>query len=215
MKRERCSLSAFTRPRRTNLKACWSTLSRMPLRSPQRQPPPPWLSEGFATFMESLWIEKHQGRDRAAGHAGGRPVRTCTGGALPVPATAPGSRSKPPSLRSTTAPRRPMFFGCCGIWWAMPHFRRRSGHMIQPPNPARTHGADPLRICSNRLASTHDLSWFFEDWVNADKGLPDLSIVSVFPNAAQQGTFLVAVNVANAGYATAEVPVTVRTAKAP
>jgi hypothetical protein len=57
---------------------------------------------------------------------------------------------------------------------------------------------------------TRDLSWFFADWVDADKGLPDLSIESVFPNAAQSGTWLVAVNLANAGYAAAEVPVTVR-----
>jgi hypothetical protein len=56
-----------------------------------------------------------------------------------------------------------------------------------------------------------DLSWFFADWVNADKGLPDLSIDSVFPTAAEAGNTLVAINVSNAGYASAEVPVTVRT----
>ena len=55
-----------------------------------------------------------------------------------------------------------------------------------------------------------DLSWFFADWVDADKGLPDLTIDSVFPTPAQAGNWLVAVNVANSGYASAEVPVTVR-----
>jgi hypothetical protein len=57
-----------------------------------------------------------------------------------------------------------------------------------------------------------DLSWFFSDWIATDKGLPDLSIVSVFPNAAQTGTWLVAVEVANTGYTAADVPVTVRSA---
>jgi len=56
-----------------------------------------------------------------------------------------------------------------------------------------------------------DLSWFFADWVDADKGLPDLSIAGVFPTTASAGNWLVAVNVANSGYASAEVPVTVRT----
>jgi hypothetical protein len=60
----------------------------------------------------------------------------------------------------------------------------------------------------------HDLSWFFEDWVDADKGLPDLTIDSVFRGPAEAGNWLVAVNVNNAGYASAEVPVTVRTGAA-
>jgi hypothetical protein len=60
-------------------------------------------------------------------------------------------------------------------------------------------------------AGTHrDLSWFFADWVDADKGLPDLSIAGVFPTSTSAGNWLVAVNVANNGYAAAEVPVTVR-----
>jgi hypothetical protein len=60
-------------------------------------------------------------------------------------------------------------------------------------------------------ASVHrDLSWFFADWVDADKGLPDISIDTVFPAPAQAGNWLVAVNISNAGYAAAEVPVTVR-----
>ena len=55
-----------------------------------------------------------------------------------------------------------------------------------------------------------DLSWFFADWVDADKGLPDLSIVGVFPTSASAGNWLVAVSIANAGYSAAEVPVIVR-----
>jgi hypothetical protein len=56
-----------------------------------------------------------------------------------------------------------------------------------------------------------DLAWFFADWVDADKGLPDLTIEGVFPTTTSAGNWLVAVNVANSGYASAEVPVTVRT----
>ena len=63
-------------------------------------------------------------------------------------------------------------------------------------------------------ASHRDMAWFFADWVNADKGLPDLSIHSVFPSAESSGNWLVSVDVANSGYASAEVPVTVRSASA-
>jgi hypothetical protein len=55
-----------------------------------------------------------------------------------------------------------------------------------------------------------DLAWFFADWVDADKGLPDLAIDGVFPTRASADNWLVAVNVSNAGYASADVPVTVR-----
>ena len=57
-----------------------------------------------------------------------------------------------------------------------------------------------------------DLTWFFSDWVDADRGLPDLSIASVFPGSASADSWLVTMNLANNGYAAAEVPVTVRSA---
>jgi hypothetical protein len=64
-------------------------------------------------------------------------------------------------------------------------------------------------------SSRRDLSWFFDDWVYQDKGLPDLSIASVTPRALDQvgdkgPGWLVAVEVRNDGGATADVPVTVR-----
>jgi hypothetical protein len=58
-----------------------------------------------------------------------------------------------------------------------------------------------------------DLGWFFADWVDADKGLPDLTVESVIPSQTKPGNWLVAVNLDNSGYASAEVPVTIRTAE--
>ena len=55
-----------------------------------------------------------------------------------------------------------------------------------------------------------NLNWLFADWIDADHGLPDLTIDKVFPNAVQSGNWLVSVTISNAGYAAAEVPVTVR-----
>jgi hypothetical protein len=71
-----------------------------------------------------------------------------------------------------------------------------------------------------------DLSWFFADWIDADKGLPDIAIDKVFytsaetpshtPNASNSGeapeanAWIVTVDLANSGYAAAEIPVIVR-----
>ena len=57
-----------------------------------------------------------------------------------------------------------------------------------------------------KAAPRRDLTWLFADWVDADKGLPDLTIDKVFPNAVQSGNWLVSVTISNAGYAAAEVP---------
>jgi hypothetical protein len=61
-----------------------------------------------------------------------------------------------------------------------------------------------------QAGTRHDLGWFFADWVDADKGLPDLAIDSVFPTPGESGNTLVGVNLSNSGYASAEIPVTVR-----
>ena len=55
-----------------------------------------------------------------------------------------------------------------------------------------------------------DLSWFFEDWVYHDRGLPDFRVASVYPSPIAPGGYMVTVTVENLGSAGAEVPVTVR-----
>jgi hypothetical protein len=55
--------------------------------------------------------------------------------------------------------------------------------------------------------SHRDLSWFFDDWVYNDGGLPDLVIASVYANQVESGSFLTAITVENLGAAGAEVPV--------
>ncbi|MGD0901554.1 MAG: hypothetical protein ABR924_01305 [Terracidiphilus sp.] len=79
-----------------------------------------------------------------------------------------------------------------------------------PPASAPCAARSPFERLLEQAGARRDLSWFFSDWVDADKGLPDLSIEGVFPSAASAGNWLVAVNVANSGYASAEVPVIVR-----
>jgi hypothetical protein len=83
-----------------------------------------------------------------------------------------------------------------------------------PATPTHAEGvsartASPFEKLLEASDSHPDLSWFFANWVDADKGLPDLTIEGIFPNAASAGNWLVAVNVSNTGYAAADVPVTI------
>jgi hypothetical protein len=79
-----------------------------------------------------------------------------------------------------------------------------------PAEPPASRSSPDLPGITAPSTAPRSLSWFFADWVNADKGLPDLSIASVFPVPEKVGTWLVTVNLANNGYASAQVPLTIR-----
>jgi hypothetical protein len=176
--------------------------------------PRAWLSEGVAHFMGTLWVEKQQGRDKAlTALESGRPAL-----ALAEPGS-PGDAVGQPLAKAIS----PVFYRTKATYvlWML---RDIAG---APTLSAALRAYDPSQDLNKGIgkdaegsfeallegAGTRtDLSWFFGDWVDADKGLPDLSIESVFPAPQRAGNWLVAINVANAGYAAAEVPVTVRTA---
>jgi hypothetical protein len=58
-------------------------------------------------------------------------------------------------------------------------------------------------------AAKRDLGWFFDDWVYADRGLPDLRVQSVHPWQTDKGVQFVTVTLENLGNAGAEVPFTI------
>jgi hypothetical protein len=89
------------------------------------------------------------------------------------------------------------------------------GAALRASNDAIAAKADPVQAFQTALktyAPRQNLSWLFADWIDADHGLPDLTVDKVFPNAVQSGNWLVSVTISNAGYAAAQVPVTVRSA---
>jgi hypothetical protein len=132
----------------------------------------------------------------------------------PAPAKAPASPSPQPSRPSTTAPRPPTSSGCSATWPATPPSPPPCALLslirpVPPTTPIHAEGVSARSPFEKLLEASEahpDLAWFFADWVDADKGLPDLTIEGVFPTSASAGNWLVAVNVANAGYAAADVP---------
>ena len=55
-------------------------------------------------------------------------------------------------------------------------------------------------------AAKRDLSWFFDDWVYQDRGLPDFHVQSVHPWKTEKGVQFITVTLENLGSAGAEVP---------
>jgi len=182
-------------------------------RSDNSTQPPAWLDEGVAQFMSTLWVEKRSGRDQALGLL--EADRTAL--ALGEPES-PGQSTGEPLAQASS----PVYYRtkAAYVLWMLRDIAgdaALSAALRAPDLAADPHSASSGHSPFEKLleqASRRDLAWFFADWVNADKGLPDLGIHSVFPSAESSGNWLVAVDEANSGYASAEVPVTVRSASA-
>jgi hypothetical protein len=168
---------------------------------------PAWLSEGQATFVEALWIERKQGRDRAL-----TLLESSRSALAMVEPSSPGESAGTPLPQAIS----PVYYRskAAYVLWML---RDQVGDDVLIAALSACDAAEPGRCDLPSLlkqnGATADTSWLFSDWVDADKGLPDLSVDGVFPTPAKSDTYLVAVNLTNAGYASAVVPVSVRTDK--
>jgi len=179
--------------------------------------PRAWLSEGVAHCMGTLWIEKQKGRQKA--------LETLESGrsalALGEPAS-PGESSGQPLAQAIS----PVYYRikAAYVLWML---RDLAGDAAlsaalraYSPTEDAAHGLGPtagsgyFEKLLEQAGLRRDLSWFLSDWVDADKGLPDIAIDSVFPSHTEGDNWLVAVNLSNSGYAAAEIPVTVSNADA-
>jgi hypothetical protein len=177
--------------------------------------PRAWLSEGVAHFMGTLWVEKQRGREQALGALeAGRPALAL------VEPESPGQSLGQPLAEAIA----PVYYRTKAtyVFWMLREIAgdtaiSASLRAYDPKTDQNLgYGSDKVPSAFEKLleqaGARHDLSWFFADWVNADKGLADLTIANVFPAPEAAGNYLVTVNIVNNGYAGAEVPVTVRSA---
>ncbi|MGA2050444.1 MAG: hypothetical protein ABSG96_22300 [Terracidiphilus sp.] len=175
--------------------------------------PRAWLSEGVAHFMGTLWIEKQRGRDQALGTLEASRAAL----ALAEP-DSPGQSVGQPLAEAIS----PVYYrtkatyvfwmlrALCGDATLSAALRAYDPKADVSLGYGHDNGPGTFEKLLEQAGTRHDLSWFFNDWVNADKGLPDLTISNVFPTVEQAGNWLVTVDVANNGFASVEVPITVR-----
>ncbi len=178
----------------------------------------PWMDEGLAQFLTLVYTEQNQSRDvaNAALQDLLRPL------ALAEPAAdvlSAGTAGQPLVAASDELYYRRK---AAAMWWAL-----RSITGDQPLQIALTTWRSQAPSHDSPLAqatafehlieqtSHKDLSWFFNDWVFRDRGLPDLTIATVEPRLLEASKghdtgWLVAITVRNEGAAAAQVPLTVR-----
>jgi len=175
---------------------------------------PAWLDEGEANFIETLWVEHENGRKKALEMLeSGRAAL-----ALEEPSS-PGESPGQPLAHATS----PVYYRekAAYVFWMLRDLAgdatlsaalRAGVASAANPSTDKSPTADFKKLIEG-APGQRDLSWFFADWVDADKGLPDISVGTVFVAPTQADNSLVTVNLANSGYASAEVPVTLSTSQ--
>ncbi len=169
---------------------------------------PPWLNEGLANFMATLWVEKQHGRDVAL-----RVLDAGLGALAIAEPESPGAGDGDPLVNAV----QPAYARTKAtyVFWML---RDLIGDgPLATALSRELKGADPAAVNANfeeqlrDAAKDKELTWFFKDWIDADHGLPDLSITGFFPNqASTPGSWIVAVDITNKGYSAAQVKLTVR-----
>ncbi len=196
--------------------------------------PRAWLQQGVEGLMEALWAERTEGEQKALEQLGGE--RNALTLAEPAsPGISPGqpllTAEDPVFYRVKATAVLWMlrsYAGDAALGAALraydpakdtapDYFEKLLEKSIAQANAAQANGSAGESAASGTapgLASpSTDLGWFFRDWVYSDPGLPDLSIRNVFSSKTGAGEqWLVAVDIANSGYAEAQVPVTVHSA---
>lgn len=166
--------------------------------------PRAWLNEGVASFMGTLWIDSTSGHTAAMENLNaGRPAL-----ALAEPAS-PGQGPGEDLLHAVS----PVYYRTKATYvlWMLREIvgDKDLQAALQAYKPVQDTDPDYFEHLLNETSGT-DLSWFFANWVNQDRGLPDLSIGGVYPSPEAHEQILVAIDIVNDGYAEATVPVTVR-----
>jgi hypothetical protein len=166
--------------------------------------PHPWLEEGVAQFMASVWTEHQDGREAAITQMDNQR------GALSLAEPAdPNHDAGQPLVRA----HDPIFYRtkAAYVFWML------RGIVGDKPLMAALEQYDPAADLPNgyfeqllERTSGQKLDWFFNDWVERDRGLPDLNIGAITPSpGSTEDSYIVAVTVSNSGTAVADVPVSV------
>jgi hypothetical protein len=169
----------------------------------------PWLEEGAAQFMASVWTEHQDGREAAITQMDN--MR----GALSLAEPADPDRDAGQPLMTA---HDPVFYRtkAAYVFWMLRGIvgDKALAAALQRYEAAQDY-SDGYFEGLLEGTSGQKLDWFFSDWVDRDRGLPDLNIEAITPSKGnEESSFIVAVTVSNSATAVADVPVTIYSADA-
>lgn len=166
----------------------------------------PWVYEGLAHFAEAMYRQSQGGRDAALELLGLHSAAFLD--AEKEVAAAPQKNAGPPLAGSFDE----IYYRtkAAYVWWML---RDMVGDdpLKQAIRQYRAADDKDPKYVEQLIESPakRDLSWFFDDWVYQDRGLPDFRVQSVHPWTTEKGVQFLTVTIENLGNAGAEVPVTI------
>jgi hypothetical protein len=166
----------------------------------------PWVYEGIAHFAEAMYRQEQGGRQAALDFLGlhraafldsEKEVLASSGKNIGQPLVSTFDETY---YRSKAA----------YVWWMLRDMIGDDALKAAITKYRAVDDKDPKYVEQLiEAASKRDLSWFFDDWVYHDRGLPDLHVQSVHPWTTDKGVQFITVTLENLGSAGAEVPFTV------
>jgi hypothetical protein len=170
--------------------------------------PRPWIDDGLAHFAQALYLEQEKGRQTALDY-----MAAHRGVLLQIEGSTTDSNSAKPTSNSLVNANDEIYMQskAMSVWWMLRDMIGDAALKKAISLYRSDEDHDPSYMPRLIEAQTQrDLSWFFDDWVYHDRGLPDFKVESAFAAKTVNGTYVVTVTVDNLGTAAAEVPVTVK-----
>jgi hypothetical protein len=170
--------------------------------------PRPWVYEGLAHFAEAMYRQEQGGRQAALDFLGLHRAAFLDS-EKEVSAAKQKNAGQPLAVTFDETYYRSK---AAYVWWML---RDMAGddalkEAIHKYRAEDDNDKDPKYVEQLiEAASKRDLSWFFDDWVYQDRGLPDFHVQSVHPWKTEKGVQFITVTLENLGDAGAEVPFTI------
>ena len=167
--------------------------------------PRPWINEGLARYMQVRYIEQEKEREGALQY-----LRSHRDPLIEMERRTPEKGSPAAAERSLINSPDEFYVQtkAMNVWWMLRELVGETALTAALHNYKADDDRDALYMQKLLEAQSHrDLTWFFDDWVYRDRGLPHFSVDSVHARAVVSGGYLVTVTVENLGGAAAEAPV--------
>lgn len=164
-----------------------------------------WITQGLARYAQVRYIEQEKGPEGALQY-----LRMHRDPLIEMERRSPEKGSPAAAERSLINSPDEFYIQtkAMNVWWMLRELVGETALTAALHNYKAEEDKDALYMQKLLEAQSHrDLTWFFDDWVYRDRGLPDLRIDSVYARAVVSGGYLVTVTVENLGGAAAEVPV--------
>jgi hypothetical protein len=169
-----------------------------------------WISQGLARYAQVRYVEQEKNRETALSYLEGHRAPL-----IDAERESAGQEGEVAAAHSLINATDEFYVQAkaMNVWWMLRDLVGETALTAALRNYKANEDKDAMYMQKLIEAQSHrDLTWFFDDWVYRDRGLPDLRIASVFPSKIVGGGYMVTVTVENLGGAAAEVPVTLHLA---